>query len=198
MHDANGIETWHSRMNLFRREAPRQTLDFEQVVLAELPVLYRVAKHITGDPSVAEDLVAQTLLDAGRGWPGFDGRYPRSWLIMILKNNYKKGLRHSAARPQVEPLTEDRFCIKRDLVEDLNMKAVGVRLMEEVNKLPEEFKMAVVLCDIEEMSYQEAAHAVGVPTGTIRSRLYRGRRLLRRKLAGLVEDVEEPRSMEGY
>jgi len=159
------------------------------VAQAELPVLYRVARRLTLDPSRAEDLVSQTLLDAARAWDAFDGRFPRSWLIKILQNNFRRDLRRAASQPETVSL-ETPVEATCEIWHELNWRAIGSRLMEELDKLPEEYRLAVTLCDVEELSYEEAADAMGVPKGTVRSRLFRGRRMLRNKLASFV-DMEE-------
>lgn len=168
-----------------RSPAPKAT--FESVVLAEIPVLYRVARRLVRSDADAEDLVGQALLLAAKGWAGFDGRHPRSWLIRILKNEHLGRIRSRAAHPEAriddvpEPM-EDGFW------EQVSWHAVGENILTELDRIPEEYRMAVVLCDIEELSYEDAAAAMEVAVGTVRSRLFRGRRMLRSRLARYVED----------
>jgi len=159
--------------------------------MTELPVLYRVAKRLTRNPAIAEDLVAQTLLDASKGWDSFDGEFPRSWLIKILRNNHSKALRTTAARPTSQPIDDVELGVSPDFLGDLNFKLIGNRIMEELDTLPEEYRMAIVLCDVEELPYHEAAEIMDVPIGTVRSRLFRGRQMLRTKLAHLVDGASE-------
>ncbi|MBX3120432.1 MAG: RNA polymerase sigma factor [Fimbriimonadaceae bacterium] len=162
---------------------------FEDVALAEMAVLYRVARRLTMDDVWAEDLVGQTLLQAAKGWSGFDGRYPRSWLIRILQNVYRKDLRRASSRPATVPL-EDYIPESSDTWASVNWRLVGEFIQEELDKLPDEYKLAVTLCDVEEMTYDEAAEALGVPQGTVKSRLFRGRRLLRQRLAVIQPGLE--------
>jgi len=163
---------------------------FESIVLEEIPVLYRVARRMTLNDSDAEDLVGQALLRAVKAWNGFDGRHPRSWLIRIVKNEHLMRIRHRATRPEVameevsEP-SEDGFW------EEMSWRAVGADILRELDRLPEEYRMAVALCDVEELSYEEAAEAMDVPVGTVRSRLYRGRRMLRAALVRSIGGEEE-------
>lgn len=157
---------------------------FEDVALAEMAVLYRVARRMTLDDAWAEDLVGQTLLQAAKGWSGFDGRYPRSWLIRILQSAYRKDVRRASARPATVPLDE-QLPESSDTWAEVNWKLAAEQLQIELNRLPDEYKMAVTLCDVEEMTYDEAAEALGVPQGTVKSRLFRGRRLLRQRLAAM-------------
>jgi RNA polymerase sigma-70 factor (ECF subfamily) len=72
--------------------------------------------------------------------------------------------------------------------EQVSWNAVGENILRELDKIPEEYRLAVALCDVEEMSYEEAAQALEVPVGTVRSRLFRGRRLLRAKLVHIMDD----------
>ncbi len=160
---------------------------FEDVALGELPVLYRVAKRLTSDSDWAEDLVGQTLLDAGKGWENFDGEFPRSWFIRILQNNFKKDIRRAVSRPQTTQIEEQTAADDADIWGELDWSLIGPHIMEEVERLPEEYRLAVVLCDIEGMKYEEAAEAMEVPVGTVRSRLFRGRRFLRERLAQYVD-----------
>ena len=74
---------------------------FEEVALAEMPVLYRVARRLTGSDSDAEDLVGSALLQAMRSWSNFDGRHVRAWLIRILRNVHASELRRRSRRPRV-------------------------------------------------------------------------------------------------
>ena len=162
---------------------------FESVVHRELPVLYRVARRLASNGSDAEDLVGNSLLLAAKAWTSFDGRHPRSWLLRILKNEYLGTIRKRSSRPEValddilEP-SEEGFW------QEVSWKAVGNNILTELDQLPEEYRLAVTLCDIEEMSYEDAAEAMEVPVGTVRSRLFRGRRLLRARLVGVVDGLE--------
>lgn len=151
------------------------------VLERELEMLYRVARRMTLNDSDAEDIVSQTLLNAYKHWDDFDGRHARSWLIRILQNEWLYLLRKRKVRSEVdiestaEPADEDFW------------KAIDVQLelkeiVNALDGLPEEYRVAVTLCDMEEMTYESAAEALGVPIGTIRSRVFRGRRILRHKL----------------
>ena len=160
----------------------RRKLSFEDVVRTELPVLYRVARRLARNDADAEDLVGTTLLLAARAYPAFDGRHPRAWTIQILRNEFYGLTRKRANRPETaldavaEP-SDDGFW------REIEWRAVGDDLMRALDALPEEYRLAVALCDVETMPYEEAARAMGVPVGTVRSRLFRGRRLLRARLA---------------
>ncbi len=163
---------------------------FESVALAEMPVLYRVAKRMTLNATAAEDLVSQTLLKAASGWEGFDGRHARSWMIRIMHNVYSKEMSKLSSQSQQVPL-EETTATTGNVWQDLDARLLSGSIVEELDRIPEEYRLAVTLCDMEELSYEEAAAAMDVPIGTVRSRLYRGRQMLRERLAGLVAESEE-------
>jgi RNA polymerase sigma-70 factor (ECF subfamily) len=163
------------------RRAPEVKPQFETVVTAELDILFRVARLLVRRAEDAEDLVGQTLFLAAKAWDKFDGTYPRSWMIQILRNEHFANLRRKGGRHDV-PL--DEVCEPSDegFWEEIEWKLVGDLILDELAELPDEYRMAVALCDVEAMSYEEAAYAMQVPLGTVRSRLYRGRNLLRARL----------------
>lgn len=162
--------------------------DFEATALGELGLLYRVARRLAINPTEAEDLVSQTLLAAAKSWEGFDGRHPRSWLVTILKNEHLKAIRRRGSRPRTVSMEEGVELTQGDLGEELDQRAFVDDILRELDSLPEDFRMAVALCDVEQMSYEDAATSLGVPIGTVRSRLFRGRRLLRERLKAWPSD----------
>jgi RNA polymerase sigma-70 factor (ECF subfamily) len=162
-------------------------LDFEPSVTAELPVLYRVARRLTLNPQEAEDLVGEVLLLAAKAWSRFDGQHVRSWLLQILRNAYLNSLRHS--RPTTRPLSGLEASYGEppdptDTFETVANRLAAEKVMSSVDKLPIEYRMAITLCDLEDISQEEAAVILGIPLGTVRSRLHRGRKLLRPLLQG--------------
>jgi len=154
--------------------------DFENAVRGELPVLYRVARRLTRNEDEAADLVQQAIVKAFGAWKRFDGNHLRSWLIKIMRNEHLMRLRADRRGEQVE-LTED-IAVDHGLWDELSWRDQAHRLLVELDELPEEFRLTVVLCDIEQLSYEEAAAAMDVPVGTVRSRLSRGRAQLRARL----------------
>lgn len=157
--------------------------DYEDAVTAELPVMYRVARRLTLNGADAEDLVGQVLLLAARAWAEFDGRHTRSWLLKILRNEHLSSLRRNASRPQTVPL-EHAVDATHETREPDDESPASEDILGALDELPEEYRLAVALCDVEELSYQEAAATMEVPVGTVRSRLYRGRMMLRDRLGG--------------
>ncbi len=155
----------------------------------ELPILYRVAVRLTLNETRAEDVVSQTLYLAARSWDQFDGRHVRSWLIQILRNEHLGQIRKSARQPEVtleevHELSEEGYWMKIDQQLD------HIQVLAAIDRLPEEYRLAVALCDIEGLTRQEAAAALEISEGTINSRLHRGRNLLRAQLAhAMSEDI---------
>jgi len=155
--------------------------DLEPIVLSEMGRLYRVARRLTKNGDGAADLVGTTLLTAFKTCSRFDGRFPRAWLIKIMRNHYL----HTTREPTVAaPLSS--FC---NHITDPRAHAAfldrihALDVIAALDKLPDEFRMAIVLCDMEEFDYREAAAALELPVGTIRSRLSRGRKMLQNHLA---------------
>jgi len=178
---------------------------FEREVLPLLPSLYSAALRMTRNPSDAEDLVQETYLRAYRGFSGFEeGTNLRAWMYRILTNTFINSYR----KKQREPVTVqeddlDEWYLYDKLGEsgvEPSAEAEVIRSMpdEDVQKaleaLPEGFRLAVLLADVEGFSYKEIAEILGIPIGTVMSRLHRGRRALEKALwervreRGLVSD----------
>jgi RNA polymerase sigma-70 factor, ECF subfamily len=159
--------------------------DFESAVRPELPLLLRVARRMASNQEEAEDLVQQTIVKAYRAWERFDGSYLRSWLMRILRNETAYAKRREASGIQYAELNEE-VGGEDGLWETVSWRDQASKILQELDRLPEEYRLAVTLCDVEEMSYEEAALAMEVPIGTVRSRVSRGRALIRARLTGGV------------
>ena len=178
---------------------------FEREVLPLLPNLYSAALRMTRNPADAEDLIQETYLRAYRGFSGFEeGTNLRAWMYRILTNTFINSYR----KKQREPVTVqeddlDEWYLFDKLGEsgvEPSAEAEVIRSMpdEDVQKaleaLPEGFRLAVLLADVEGFSYKEIAEILGIPIGTVMSRLHRGRRALEKALwervreRGLVSD----------
>lgn len=164
-------------------DAPARKPDFESAVRHELPLLYRVARRMSSNADEAEDLVQQTLIKAYRGWGRFDGSYLRSWLMRIMRNEMAYAKRREASGIQTAELLDDGIS-EDGLWDSVAWRDQAQKILNELDRLPEEYRMAVVLCDVEELSYEEAARAMDVPIGTVRSRVSRGRAIIRTRLTG--------------
>jgi RNA polymerase sigma-70 factor (ECF subfamily) len=163
--------------------------NYETEVLPHLDVLYRVARRLTGETADAEDLVQETLLKALRGWDGFrPGSNARAWLLTILRNAFINTYRRRRREPVAMDLDAvDRHAVVRDVAAadpeaDFFTRIVDDTLLRAVDALPEEFREALVLSDLEGLPYGEIAEVLGVPIGTVKSRLFRARRQLQKVL----------------
>jgi len=158
--------------------------DFESQVRAELPTLFRVAKRLARSSEEAEDLVGQTLLSAFKASRTFDGQYFRSWLIRILRNEFNSLLRKEGSRPTLA--FEEPEGVVEPFWDEVAWKVDAEAILREMDRLSEEHRLIIQLCDVEELSYEEAAAALEIPLGTVRSRLFRARAKLRESLAGQI------------
>jgi RNA polymerase sigma-70 factor (ECF subfamily) len=165
------------------RSGPRR--DFERAVKDELPTLYRVAKRMVRNPDDAEDLVQQCLVKAFRAWDRFDGNHLRSWLIRIMRNELASNKRSLAAQA-VDAELDESIVSQEPFWDEVTWRVDADHVLRELEELPAEFRLTLHLCDVEQFTYEEAAEAMGVPIGTVRSRLFRARSLLRERLAGIV------------
>jgi RNA polymerase sigma-70 factor (ECF subfamily) len=160
--------------------------EFERAALPYLKDLYRTAARLTVDSSKAEDVVQETYLQAWRSFDRFQpGTNCRAWLFKILLNTiyhdrrswfHRRRLRDS--EEVLEQLTTATLPIPERIADEEILRAL--------DRVPEGYRTAVVLADVEEFSYREIAGMLNVPIGTVMSRLSRGRRLLREQLSELA------------
>lgn len=155
-----------------------RSAQFDQAVEAEMPVLRRIAQRLAKSADDAEDLVQSTVMHALRSHALFDGQHLRSWLITIMRN------RHRSLWRRLRLVREDGELDEDTMTEPGYWAVVHDRLeageiVRALDRISEPMRIAVLLCDVEDMSYEEAAAAMGVPIGTVRSRLFRGRKQLR-------------------
>jgi len=167
---------------------------FERYVLPEIEVLLRVANSLTRNHAEAEDLVQDTLLRAYRAIDGFDGRYPRAWLLTILRNTHIN--RNRRRRPELlrdpDAATDRMISAASDERTDEGVDdEIDVEIIRALDSLDEPFRQVVELVDIDGLSYAEAAEVLDVPVGTVMSRLHRARSRIRDRLAKVGFD---PRS----
>ena len=160
---------------------------FEEQVLPELEVLYRVARSITRDHFAAEDLVQDTLLRAYRSFDKFDGRHPRAWLLTIMRNAQINRVRRKRPGLLRDPDSEyEPTPVLTGTSVGPEESVISAQFdwdVEEAYKaLPTKFREVVDLVDLSMLSYEEAAEVLGVPKGTVMSRLHRGRKRIREAL----------------
>lgn len=160
---------------------------FERLALPLLDALYNFARWLTHDPTEAEDLVQETFAKALRGFGSFTpGTDFRAWMFRILRNTFLTSRTGLQARltDSLEPDEEALVAVTWESPETLALaSSTREALQAALDALPIAFREVVVLCDVEEMKYQEIAVVLAVPIGTVMSRLARGRKLLRQMLA---------------
>ena len=167
-------------------------LNFEREALPHMDALYNFALRMTNDPDDADDLLQETYMKAYRFFDKFEpGTNCKAWLFRIMKNSFINLYRKSSKEPDKVDYNEvEEFynTIRADSGDpnDLQDTMFANLLDDDVSKaldsLPEEFRTVVILCDIEGFTYEEIAEFVECPIGTVRSRLHRGRKMLRVKL----------------
>jgi len=175
----------------------RVRAEFEATALPHLHALHGAAYRLTRNPRDAEDLVQDTVLRAYRFWDSFEkDSNCKAWLFRILTNTfineYQKRKRsreilHAAHAEQQATdgvLVHEQAETQRDPQHALLERTLSDDVSLALESLPSDFRMAVVLCDVEGFSYKEIAEIMDCPVGTVMSRLYRGRRLLKEALHG--------------
>ena len=180
-------------------EAPEQKREaaFRLYVLPELDVLSRVGQSLTRNRADTEDLVQETLIRAYKAIDRFDGRYPRAWLLTILRNAQINRTRRRRPELLRDPDVEmDRLAATSigdadDPEHQVVDPVFDADVCAALDALPERFRRPVELVDLGGMSYQEAADQLGVPVGTVMSRLHRARRRMRAQLEKVGFGVRE-------
>jgi RNA polymerase sigma-70 factor (ECF subfamily) len=169
---------------------------FEREALPHLDAVYRFALRLTGSPDQAQDLVQDTFLRAYRSWDQYTpGTQCKSWLFTICRNVFlrrrERGQRHdeivaeNVARDAtaLEPVNPLWLSVAhQDPEGEFFDSIVDDTILKAIDRLPEEYRTAVVLSDVEGMSYDEIASLMDVPVGTVKGRLFRGRRRLQKML----------------
>jgi RNA polymerase sigma-70 factor (ECF subfamily) len=166
-------------------------VEFEREALAHLDALYGAAYRLTRNPSDAEDLVQDSLLRAYRFWDSFQqDSNCKAWLLRIVTNTFineyqrKKRSREILDAASAEQEATDGVLVhaeagdKRSPERVLVDRSVSDDVQRALEQLPEDFRTAVILCDMQGLSYKEIAEIMGCPVGTVMSRLFRGRKLL--------------------
>jgi RNA polymerase sigma-70 factor, ECF subfamily len=182
-------------------EEARDRVRFEEEVLELSEQVYRVARRLVSTREEAEDLVQETYARAFRSWRSYTpGTNLRAWLFRILTNlNIDRGRRQQRA-PDTQPMEEGDYYLYNQLeasgapddetrvVERLSQDSIVAAL----SSVPHNYRDVVVLVDIGDFSYGDAAQILDVPIGTVMSRLHRGRRILKQALADSAALVEDP------
>jgi RNA polymerase sigma-70 factor (ECF subfamily) len=169
---------------------------FHDVALRWLPDVTRFAQSLTRDETQAEDLVQETYLRAWRHWDTFKvGSEARAWLFTIARNAWRKKAPRDARLvavedQQLQAMSDAEYPLgaSSDVTRALAAVDLGPAIAEAIEGLPEVFRDVVQLADVQELSYAEVAEVLGIPVGTVRSRLFRARRLLQTALLEHAQD----------
>ena len=170
----------------------RKAKIFTEEFFPQIGALNNFAYHLTYNQSDAEDLVQETFLKAYRFIDKYDeGTNAKAWLFRILKNAFINEYRKKSKAPQAVDIDqanllkdEDEKAFKgfNDLREEMFQNMMGDEITNAINTLQEDFRTVILLCDVEDFTYEEIATILEIPIGTVRSRLHRARNLLREKL----------------
>lgn len=187
----------HSQTNMTPIEAgppaPGKDWDFQDATLPFLDALYNMAYRLTRNPEDAEDLIQETYFKAYKYYDKFEeGTNLKAWLFRIMKNSFINGYRKKQNQPPASAFSaiEDSFenivqgetgHIKNPEEEALEAVLDG-DVQSAIDTLREDYRLVILLVDLEGFSYKEAAEILEVPVGTVMSRLYRGRRVLEKTL----------------
>lgn len=177
-----------------KRRSSKATSEFETLALEHMDALYASALRLTRSPKDAEDLVQDTYLKAFRFFDSFErGTNMKAWLFKILTNTFINKYRRRVkekemAEAPAEDVMLDRFVSSeavralQDPENNFFDKLLSDEVVEALDQVPVDFRMVVILADIQDFSYKEIAEIVGCPVGTVMSRLFRGRRILQKHL----------------
>lgn len=185
-------------MALTSAEQRDYDLSFEREALPWLDDVYRFALSLTRNEADADDIVQETYLRAYRSWHTFErGSDARRWLFTICRNAFLRT--RERARHQVELEDGDVEAVASQVAENSSAQGdddrllarldLGPALSNALGRLAEPFRSTVTLVDVEDQSYEAASEILGVPIGTVRSRLFRGRRLLQQMLTDYARDA---------
>jgi RNA polymerase sigma-70 factor (ECF subfamily) len=169
---------------------------FAEQAMEFMPALYAAALRMTRNPSDAEDLVQETYLKAFRSFGGFEqGTNLRAWLYRILTNTFINSYRSKKRRPMETELDEgedlhlyrrlgglEAVMASRSAEDELMDWFTDAEVKGAIEALPENFRIPVLLADVEGFSYKEIAEMLDIPIGTVMSRLHRGRKSLQKQL----------------
>ncbi len=184
-----------------RKDDQEKKREFESIFLPLLDNLYNIALRMTRNVRDAEDLVQEAYLKAFRFFHRFErGTNARAWILTILTNTFRTRYRKKKQEPDmVDFQAIENFCLADELVKEVTAsdksEARGAEAVTEMLKdyvsddiinalenVPEQFRLAVLLSDVEGFSYQEIAEILDISVGTVKSRIFRGRKILQKQL----------------
>ncbi len=173
---------------------------FEEEFLPQIDALYTFAYHLTYNEEDANDLVQETYLKAYRFIDKYkEGTNAKAWLFKILKNAFINQYRRKTKQPtqvDYEDITsyqesdeESSIAGYADLREEMFQSMMGDEITNAINALPVDFRVVILLCDIEGFTYEEISKILDIPIGTVRSRLHRARNMLKDKLREYAQSL---------
>ncbi len=172
---------------------------FETEFLPQIDALYTFAFHLTLNEEDANDLVQETYLKAYRFIEKYhEGTNAKAWLFKILKNAFINQYRRKSKQPTRVDYEEvvnyhdeedSQYSSYIDLREDMFQYMMGDEVTEAINILPVDFRVVILLCDIQGFTYEEISKIIDIPIGTVRSRLHRARNMLKEKLKEYAESL---------
>jgi RNA polymerase sigma-70 factor (ECF subfamily) len=169
---------------------------FDELILPHLDGAYNLARFLTRDPALSDDVVQDAMLRAFRAFDQFRGESPRAWLFAIVRNCCRSAMtmQHASTLRLVRdgeagdlPSPEASMDSADDPEQAMIRRSDVAMIREKVEALPEPFREALVLRDLEELSYKEIAEVTGVAIGTVMSRISRGRSLLADEILGRAD-----------
>jgi RNA polymerase sigma-70 factor (ECF subfamily) len=161
---ADGIPTW------------------EEIARDHGRFLYTVAYRLAGNDDDAQDLVQESLIRIRRGLERYEPGSLQGWMARIVTNVFLDEMRRRKRRPTDALPDDPGSVLPTTAAADEVFTGLSAEIQRALEELPEEFRVPVVLCDVSDLSYEQIAATTGVPIGTVRSRLHRGRRMLRAAL----------------
>ena len=180
-----------------------QRVSFLEEAIPHMDAVYRFALRLAGTPDGAEDLVQDTYFRAYRAWDQYTpGTRCKSWLFTICRNVFLRQRERRQRHDEIllESAHDDASTLSReapvfaaskdsDPEGDFFKSIVDDEILSAIEELPDEYRMAVVLSDLEDLTYNEIAEVMEVPVGTVKSRLFRGRRQLQKRLHGYAVEM---------
>ena len=164
-----------------------QSKRFERDALPHLPVLYRMARQLVG-AEAADDLVQETFLRAWKYFETFDSATNcRAWLFRILRNVWISRWRKSRLELPLADMGEEQIEPYYDWEDEFLRDEISAEVERALSELPADYRLAILLADVEDLTYEDIAHVVECPIGTVMSRLNRGRKMLARLIRNYGE-----------
>jgi RNA polymerase sigma-70 factor (ECF subfamily) len=171
-----------------------RTRSFEREAMPHLDAVHRFALRLTRSDADADDLVQETFLRGYRAWHRYTpGTRARSWLFTICRNAFLRQRARESRRSELAQagrcaLVENAHGVEHSAHTPMPDAVVGTGILRRIRKLPPEFGTVVLLCDLHSIAYADAARHLGIPLGTLKSRLHRARRILKHELRGAAAE----------